>query len=260
MPPSPPYQPRDNDLMDAPNPMSMSAAQQSATAALAADLHRIFGQRLHALVAYGLAGDDQLLHTLALVDEVTFPDLAACAPSVHRWRRAGLAVPLLLARDEFERSLDVFPVEYGEIVANHVTIVGHDPFAGAHIAEADLRRSCELQAKSHLIHLREGFLEAGGDPHETVYLIASSVHGFRALLGNIARLDRGPVPPGAPETGDASLAAFAEHTIGVPESVVLEVLCFKATAGAIADPTDILSRYVAATERIWEYVDGWNRR
>jgi hypothetical protein len=46
----------------------------------------------------------------------------------------------------------------------------------------------------------------------------------------------------------------------VPESVVLEVLGFKPTAGTIADPSGLLSRYVAATERIWEYVDGWNRR
>jgi hypothetical protein len=124
----------------------------------------VFGQRLHALV-YGLAGPDQLLHTLA-PDEVDWLIFRLSA-MVHRWRRAGLAVPLLLARNEFERSLDVFPVEYGEIVANHITIIGHDPFAGARIAEADLRRSCELQAKSHLIHLREGFLEAGGDPNET---------------------------------------------------------------------------------------------
>jgi hypothetical protein len=245
--------------MDPSMPPTLSADQQSAAATLAADLQRTFGRRLHALVAYGLAGPDQLLHTLALVDEVTFADLTACAPSVHRWRRAGLAVPLLLARDEFDRSLDVFPVEYGEIVANHVTIVGQDPFAGARIAEADLRRSCELQAKSHLIHLREGFLEAGGDPHETVYLMASSTHAFRALLGNIARLDRGPVPAGAPETGDAALAAFAERSIGVPGSVVRDVLSFKPAAGAIAEPTELLGRYLAATERIWEYVDGWTR-
>jgi hypothetical protein len=246
--------------MDASTAPTMSADQRSAAATLAADLRQIFGPRLHALVAYGLAGHDQVLHTLALVDEVTFADLTGCAPSVQRWRRAGLAVPLLLAQNEFDRSLDVFPVEYGEIVANHVTIVGHDPFAGARIAEADLRRSCELQAKSHLIHLREGFLEAGGDPSETIYLIASSTHAFRALLGNIARLDRGPVPPGAPETGDGALGAFAEHRIGVPRALVRDVLSFKPAAGSIADPNELMSRYVAATERIWEFVDGWSGR
>ena len=239
---------------------TMGADQRAAAATLATDLQQTFGGRLHALVAYGLAGHDQLLHTLALVDDVTFADLTACAPSVRRWRRAGLAVPLLLSRAEFDRSLDVFPVEYGEIVANHVTIVGDDPFAGARIAEADLRRACELQAKSHLIHLREGFLEAGGEPQETVYLIGSSSHAFRALLGNIARLDRGAALPDAPATGDAALAAFAEHVIGVSGPTVRDILTFKPAAGAIADPTELLGRYVTATERIWEYVDGWKRR
>jgi len=246
--------------MDAPMPPTMSADQRTAGNTLAADLKRIFGSRLEALVAYGLVGPDQLLHTLALVDEVTFPDLNACAPAVHRWRVIGLAVPLILSRTEFHRSLDVFPVEYGEIVANHVTIVGHDPFAGATIAEADLRRSCEVQAKSHLIHLREGYLEAGGDPRETVYLVASSTHAFRALLGNIARLDRGVAGPGAAERGDAPLAEFAERTIGVPGSLIREILSFKAAAGSIADPSGLFSRYINATERIWEYVDGWRRR
>jgi hypothetical protein len=245
--------------MDAPI-AALNKEQRAAAGSLATDLQQTFGSRLYALVAYGLTAPDQLLHTLALVDEVTFADLTACAPSVHRWRRAGLSVPLLLSRREFERSLDVFPVEYGEIVATHVTIVGDDPFAGAQIAEADLRRSCELQAKSHLIHLREGFLEAGGDPQETVYLIASSTHAFRALLGNISRLDRGPVQPGPVETGDAALAAFAERTIGVPGALVREVLAFKAASGAIAEPSGLLSRYVAATEQIWEYVDGWHSR
>ena len=93
-----------------------------------------------------------------------------------------------------------------------------------------MRRSCELQAKSHLIHLREGFLEAGGDPQERGYLIASSTHAFRALLGNIARLDHGPARAGAAETGDDGLAAFAERTIGVPGPVIREILAFKAAA------------------------------
>ena len=75
-----------------------------------------------------------------------------------------LAVPLLLSRDEFLRTLDVFPVEYGEIIANHRLIVGEDILAGLQVSEADLRRGCELQAKSHLIHLREGYLETGGSP------------------------------------------------------------------------------------------------
>src|SRR4029450_9549000 len=98
---------------------------------------------------------------------------------------------LILSRDEFARSLDVFPLEYGEIIARHVVIAGDNPFAGVSLADSDLRRACEQQAKSHLIHLREGFLEAGRQSRELVRLVVSSTAAFRTLLGNIARLDGG---------------------------------------------------------------------
>jgi hypothetical protein len=242
--------------MDATTAMTLSAAQRQAVNALAAQMKQTFGPRLYALVAYGDTAPDQFLHTLALVDHVAFKDLASIAPSTDRWRRAGLAVPLVLSREEFARSLDVFPVEYGEIVARHLTIVGDAPFGDARIAEADRRRSCELQAKSHLIHLREGFLEAGGDLKEVVYLIASSIPAFRSLLANIARLDG---HAGA-ASGDDDLAVFAGATVGLSADVVRDVLSFKPAAGAIADPTALLARYIAATEQVWAYVDEWKRR
>lgn len=226
---------------------------------LAADLQRTFGSRLQALVAYGLDADDAQLHTLALVDRVTFDDLAACLPSTTRWSRAGLAVPLFLGRDEFDRSLDVFPVEYGHIVASHVTIIGNEPFAGTRIHEADLRRACELQAKSHLIHLREGFLEGHGQSGQVVELIASSQPAFRALLANIARLESARGDAASRGHADDALAAFAEQRIGVSRATVQEVLAFRPSAGSIADPTALLGRYMTATERICSYVDGWTR-
>ena len=84
---------------------------------VAADLQRIFGTRLLSLVAYGPPDHPDGAHTLALVDRLNFQDLTACAPRTSDWRRAGAAVPLLLSREEFLRTLDVFPVEYGSIIA-----------------------------------------------------------------------------------------------------------------------------------------------
>ena len=49
-----------------------------------------------------------------------------------------------------------FPLEFGDILARHVTLAGTDPFQGAHVPSEDLRRACEVQAKSHLIHLARG--------------------------------------------------------------------------------------------------------
>jgi hypothetical protein len=240
--------------------LTLNDSQRAAAMALAAELRRVFGSRLQSVVAYQV--DDHVdgaapLRTLALVDRVAFEDLAACASSVARWRRAGIAVPLILGREEFDRSLDVFPVEYGEIIGRHVLIAGDPPFAATHVAESDLRRACELQAKSHLIHLREGFLEVAGDSAQIARLIASSAAAFRSLLRMIARLDHAGAPDGL---SDEALTRFAEETIGVPAAIARQVLAAERHISSIADPTALLSPYIAASQRLWTYVDGWRGR
>ena len=205
---------------------------------LSADLQRIFGARLQSLVAYGAADDPDGVHTLALVDRLEFQDLAACAPRTRDWRRVGAAVPLLLSREEFLRTLDVFPVEYGGIIASHQLIAGQDLLRGLEVNEADLRRGCELQAKSHLIHLREGYVETGAVPGLVSQLIADSAPALNALLANLRRLDSG-----------------AAERAGLTPELVREVE--HAEGSQIADPSALLARYLAAVERLWQEVDRW---
>src|SRR5688572_8608465 len=186
---------------------TLSPADRTALEALAGDLRRIFGNRLQSVSAYGTApGADGDVRSIALVDRLDFEDLAACVPLARTWGNAGLAVPLLLERDEFTRTLDVFPLEYGEIIASHTVVFGGNPFDGLAVPDADRRRACELQAKSHLIHLREGFLETGGDPRRVSSLIGASGEGFRRLLANIVAL----VTPEAPDADH--LPEIGRHT------------------------------------------------
>jgi hypothetical protein len=232
--------------------VSLSAEDRQALDGLTADLRRVFGERLHSLAAYGIAAraaHGGPLHTLALVERLTFDDLTASAPLAGGWRKRGLDMPLLLEREEFQRTLDVFPLEYGEIIARHVVIAGADPFAGVTVSPTDVRRALEQQAKSHLIHLREGFLETGADPQAVARLIAASAPAFHTLLVGIARLSGEP---------DDDPAEAAEQQIGLPSSVVREVLAAGGgTLSSIVDPMPLLARYIAAVERIWEYVDTW---
>jgi hypothetical protein len=205
--------------------------------ALAADLQRIFGARLQSVVTYGNGGGDGR-YTLALVERLTFADLTACAPRMTDWRRAGVAAPLILTRDEFQRTLDVFPLEYGAILASHTVVAGDDLLAGMRVSEADLRRGCELQAKSHLIHLREGYLETAGDPKAVGRLISASAPALRSLLGNLHRLDAG-----------------AAERAGMTPELLKEIA--GAADATIADPSPLLARYVTAVERLWQEVDRW---
>jgi hypothetical protein len=235
---------------------AFSPSQTNAIESLARDLEEVFGTRLQGLVAYPGTHGDGSVHSCAIVDGLAFADLAKCLPFTDRWHQRRIAVPLMLSRAELERTLDIFPLEYAAIAADHLLVRGTDPFSAVRIAAEDLRRAIEAQAKSHLIHLREAYLESRGDTTRIGQMIASSAAPLRALLINIARLSDGA--HGMP--ADDALAATAERRMGVPAAVVREVLASSAAGpSSVTDPSHLLSQYIDATQRIWEFVDGWGR-
>lgn len=225
-----------------------------AAEALAADLKNVFGRRLEAVVAYGpsIEGVDEAPVTcLALVSSLTAEDLAASAAYANRWRRAGIATPLILPTGEFMRSLDVFPLEYGEIIRAHAVVHGDDPFATASISLEDLRRACELQAKSHLVHLREAYMESGGRPTDVADLVRGSAPSFTSLLRNVARLN-------GVTTGDRGETTRAgARSVGIPEALVADMLTLEHSAMTSPDPSPLFPEYLAAVERLAQAVDGW---
>ena len=237
--------------------MALSPMERRRVDALLDDLDRIFGPRLQSVGAYEANDRMGRIHTLVVVDRLTFADLGACVPLADGWLRWGLAIPLILSRDELRRTLDVFPVEYAAIAATLTPLRGGNPFATAAPAAEDVRRALETQANSHLIHLREGFLESRGEAYAIGGLLASSVAPFRTLLAGIMRLVEGGNHDGLT---DEHLASFAETVVGIPASVTREVF---ATASGhqsmLADPSALLARYVEAAERVWAFVDAWRR-
>src|SRR5258708_10801657 len=159
--------------------------QQKAIDVLARDLDEVFGPRLQSLVAYPGHQADGSVHSCAIVDGLGFRDLVSCLPLTESWHRRGIAVPLMLASGELERTVDVFPLEYSAILANYVVVRGPDPFRGVSLPIADVRRATEGQAKSHLIHLREAFLESHGETRRIASLITSSPPPLRGLLTHV---------------------------------------------------------------------------
>jgi len=239
--------------------MTFPPARQNAIAALARDLQSTFGPRLQALVVYPGNQGDGSIHSCALVDGLGFQDLVKCLPLTEPWHNRGVAVPLMLSKDEFQRTLDIFPLEYAAILGNYQVVHGEDPFRGVTIPVEHLRRATEAQAKSHLIHLREAYLESHGETRRIAGLIAASAAPLRALLTNIARLPdaQGVTAEPAPLT-DASLAAMAESKIGVSASLIREILAASAAGhSTITDPSHLLAQYIEASRRLWEYVDSW---
>ena len=234
---------------------SMTPTWQSAATRLVSDLRSVFSDRLLSVVAYGphVEGNSQEpLACLALVTELTIADLDGCASHAAKWHRAGVATPLILPQTEFVRSLDAFPLEYSEILRTHARVFGDDPLDGVSISPEDLRRACETQVKSHLVHLREGFIESGGVPREVAELVRTSAPSFAALLRSVARLSGTTLP------GRADAARAGAVAAGLAETVVTDMLSLEQPSNLPAiDAARLFPSYLEAVEQLARTVDGW---
>lgn len=237
--------------------------------ALERDLREIFGGRLQSVVTYGARGAHgpadthdrgaghqhrpDLVHAMAIADTLTADDLRACARRAEAWHDAGLATPLLLAAHEFEDSLDAFPLEFGAIVADHTVVSGRNPFESATVDAADLRRACEVQARSHLLHLRQGYVEARDNPDALAVLIVDSSAAFAALLHSVARLQ------GVAAHDAAAVGRHVERTLNATDTSVSEVMgLVGVTEISSANAIRIFPGYLDAVERLVKLVDGWS--
>lgn len=215
---------------------------------LIADAKRVFGQRFVALVAYEPAAG------LIFTTSVTTGDLEALAALAETWHRDGLRTPLVMTEAEFQRSVDAFPLEYQAILDRHLLLAGRSPFTGITVAAADLRRGCEVQARAHLIHLREGWIESAGHTGELAELLERSAGPLRVLLANVARLHA--------TNGDdvEALARWAEAEIGMPGGLVRALLALETAPERSPALVPRLPEYLAAVERLWGFIDAWRAR
>lgn len=230
----------------------MAAPSALVASLVLADLQHIFGARLHAFVTYAPSVSPR--PSLALVQSLTLADLTSCAARVKRWRQAGAATPVVLTRQEFARSLDVFPVEFGEIIASHETHFGDDPFAGLAVATGDLRRACEGQVRSLLLHVREDYMEAAGAPRDVVRVVVESAAEFRSLLSLLSRLDGQRVE-------GAALAVWAAERLQLDAAVVSDALHVAHDVDASGvDAGRLFPAYLAAIEQLARHIDEWPDR
>lgn len=236
----------------------MTALQ--AAASLADDLAAIFGSRLRAVLVYGTHAHPHPrevkapVQTLALVERIDYADLAAGADRSGAWQARGLDMPLLMPASEFARSLDAFPLEYGDIIAHHILVAGTDPFAGLSVSAVDMRRACEVKVRSHAIHLREGFLLAGQRPQDVADLILASATPFASLIQTFSLVTGAPrqSPPDA-------LAAHVSRVAHLDEALIGRLL--RLEEDHALDPSEAVQLYppyLDVVEDLIAAIDGWS--
>jgi hypothetical protein len=110
-----------------------------------------------------------------------------------------------------------------------------------------------VQARSHLLHLREGYVETRGRADALAVLIVKSAPPFAALLASVARLQ------GLATADPAAAGRHAERELQVPPGGVTEIVALAHVKEiSSAEAIRLFPAYLDAVEKLVKYVDAWS--
>jgi hypothetical protein len=162
-------------------------------------LRQMHGDKLRCVVLYGSAAAadaasqraDQ--NVLVLVDAINPVQLEALGATASAWLEAGNPPPLELTVPEWQRSADIFPMEYADILERHRVLYGELP-SGVAISRHDLRRQAEFEAMGKVLRLRQGIMHAGTDVKRQTALLRASHSTLMVIFRAVVRCLGEPAP------------------------------------------------------------------
>lgn len=215
------------------------------------------GANFESLILYGSAasGDYEQeysnINLLAILKDTTLSKLLALAPAIRAWTKRHPA-PLLITRDELERSADVFSIELLDMKRRHRVLAGADVVSQLEIPMHLHRAQLEYELREKLVLLRQRLLAHAGDEKSTWHLLLRSVSAFATLFRH-ALIAQGESVPATKRDSVRALAANVAFDAS-PFDHLLDI------REGRADPTqfqvqDLAGRYLAAVEQVTAAVD-----
>jgi predicted nucleotidyltransferase len=216
------------------------------------------GENLLSVILYGSAADGEFhpefsnVNLLCVLRETTFATLAAMAPAVEWWTRQKHHAPLVLTREEMERSTDVFSIEFLDMKQRHRVLFGEDVLSGLQIPMHLHRAQLEYELREKLILLRERLLLATGDKKQLWDLMLGSLSTFTTLFRH-GLIALGEMPPNAKRDVVQALAVRTSFD-ATAFLQLLDIREHKAETKQF-DVTDTFARYLATVQQVTAAVD-----
>jgi hypothetical protein len=189
---------------------------------------------------------------LAILQDTALPKLLVLAPAVGAWTRQKHPAPLLIRRDELERSADVFSIELMDMRRQHRVLFGPDPLPDLQIPMQLHRAQLEYELREKLILLRQRLLMEAPDEKRIWNVLLRSVPAFATLFRHALIAQGQPAPATKRESVKALASALAFDA--APFERLLDIREHR------ADPKqfraeEIAAQYLAAVEQVTAAVD-----
>jgi len=192
------------------------------------------------------------INSVFVLKEMDLKFIELLAPLGKRYKKKGIAAPLIMTPEYIKNSLDVFPIEFLDFKFVHETIYGEDILNDIDIKMDDLRYQCEREVKSKLMGLRQGYISSQGDKKFLVGSFSASINGYMPLFRAIIFLMGKQMP--IKKYDVISTLSFAT---GVNTDIFKKVLNIK--KGILKPKTDeldtVFEEYYETTEKLGQLVD-----
>src|SRR5689334_6932287 len=133
------------------------------------------------------------VNVLVIVRDLPADRLDGLAAAIPRRTQPAIE-PLFMTHDQMRASLDVFPIEWEDVVERHLRLEGADAFEGLEVPRTYLRLQLEHELRGKHLRLRQEYLAAAGDHERLVAFLARMAGGFDALFRTLLRLEGEPTP------------------------------------------------------------------
>ncbi len=227
---------------------------------LATQLKQAHGAGLRSIVLYGSAATNENVeghsdtNVLVIVESIELETLRKLGPTTRAWQEAGNAPPLTLTVDEWNRSADIFPMEYADILERHKLLSGELPLEGIEVSPSDLRLQVEHEAMGKLLRLRRGVMSAGMDPKRQRELLQASFSALMVIFRAVVRLH------GRSPSRDSTSVIEEVATICGFEADPFERVAQHTRGDTIAerDTEAVLVAYVTGMNALVKYLDRYD--
>ncbi len=221
-------------------------------------IQKAAGDNLRTVILYGSAAAGDFnpefsnLNLLCILRDIDFGHLSAIASVVEWWHRDKHPAPLVMTRDELERSVDVFPIELLDMQQHHRVLFGENVVTGLQIPMRLHRAQVEYELREKLILLRQRLMLAAGKERELWELLLRSLPAFATLIRH-ALIALGDV---APRTKREAVSALATRIPFDPTPLLqlLDIREHKVDRRTLA-VNDVFARYLAAVQQVTAAVD-----
>jgi predicted nucleotidyltransferase len=221
-------------------------------------LREAAGQNLESVILYGsaAAGDYDPeysnINLVCVLNSTGLGELNAIAPAAKWWRKQNHPLPLVITREELERSADVFAIELLDMQRHHRVLFGKDVVSSLEVSMLQHRAQLEYELREKLILLRQQLLLAAGERQRIWDVLLRSLTAFATLFRHALIALGQPSPASKRETFEALTRNLACDT--APFERVLDIREHRLNRKKF-EVEELAAQYLAAVQEVTVAVD-----